>query len=54
MKETNMLGVEMAQASIANPPDMNKINQLQQKAAENQKALLTEMQALQTKANTAK
>lgn len=54
MKEANNLGVELSEAGLKNPPDMNEINTLQKKATEMQQALLTEMQNLQTKANTAK
>lgn len=54
MKESNNLGVELSQAGIASSPDMAKITELQKKATELQQGLLTDMQALQTKANAAK
>lgn len=54
MKEANNLGVELSEAGLKNPPDMNEINALQKKATEMQQALLTEMQTLQNKANAAK
>jgi len=54
MKETNTISIEMAEAGLSSPPDMNKITELQKKAADNQKEMLTIMQTLQTKANEAK
>lgn len=54
MKESNNLGVELSEAGLASSPDMTKITALQNQATELQQALLTEMQALQNKANTAK
>lgn len=53
IKEANNLGVEMSEAGLTSSPDPKKIEQLQKKGTELQKSLLTEMQALQTKANTA-
>nr|WP_174506955.1 hypothetical protein [Acinetobacter sp. Marseille-Q1620] len=54
IKQSNNLGLELAQAGIANPPDITKINELQKKGTDLQKDILTEMQNLQTKANNAK
>ncbi|OTG63891.1 hypothetical protein [Acinetobacter silvestris] len=54
MKESNKLSIELTEATTANPPDMNKLTELQKKAAEIQKSLLADMQTLQTTANTAK
>ncbi|OTG85122.1 hypothetical protein [Acinetobacter sp. ANC 4648] len=54
MKESNKLSLELTEASTANPPDMNKLTELQKKASEIQKSLLADMQKLQTTANTAK
>ncbi|WP_373350590.1 hypothetical protein [Acinetobacter bereziniae] len=53
MKESNNLGVEMSEAGLASSPDPQKIMELQKKGTELQQSLLTEMQALQTKANAA-
>lgn len=52
MKQSNDIGVELAKASIKNPPDMDKINTLQKKAVDLQQVLLTEMQALEVKVNS--
>lgn len=49
MQESNDLGLDLAEAGVENPPDMNKINDLQKKATELQQSLLQEMQTLQTK-----
>lgn len=54
MKEGNNLGTELSEEGLKNPPDMDKITELQKKATELQQSLLNDMQALQTKANTAK
>lgn len=51
MQESNNLGLELAQAGVKMPPDMNKITELQKKAIDSQQALLQDMQALQTKIN---
>lgn len=53
MIESNNLGIQLSEASIASNPDMKKITELQNQATTLQKELLTEMQALQTKANPA-
>ena len=53
MKESNNLGVEMSEAGLATSPDPQKIMELQKKGTELQQSLLTEMQALQAKANAA-
>lgn len=53
IKESNNLGVEMSEAGLASKPDPKKIEELQKQGMALQKSLLTEMQALQTKANTA-
>ncbi|MFW1644995.1 hypothetical protein ACG9W2_16160, partial [Acinetobacter guillouiae] len=52
-KESNNLGVEMSEAGLATSPDPQKIMELQKKGTELQQSLLTEMQALQAKANAA-
>ena len=54
MKESNKLGVEMSELGLSGSPDQQKIMELQNKGIELQKSLMTEMQALQTKVNTAK
>lgn len=53
IKESNNIGIELSEASIANTPDSKKITELQNQATQLQKELVTEMQALQTKAKTA-
>ena len=53
IKESNNIGIELSEASIANTPDSKKITELQNRATKLQKELVTEMQALQTKAKTA-
>ncbi|NNG82225.1 hypothetical protein [Acinetobacter sp. ANC 5378] len=53
IKKSNNIGIELSEASIANTPDTKKITELQNRATQLQKELLTEMQALQTKAKTA-
>ena len=53
IKESNNIGIELSEASIANTPDSKKITELQNRATQLQKELVTEMQALQTKAKTA-
>ena len=52
IKESNNIGIELSEASIANTPDTKKITELQNRATALQKELVTEMQALQTKAQT--
>jgi uncharacterized coiled-coil protein SlyX len=53
IKESNNIGIELSEASIANTPDSKKITELKNRATKLQKELVTEMQALQTKAKTA-
>lgn len=53
IKESNSLGLEMADLSLTPNADPNKIMELQKKAADLQQKLLTTTQALQNKANTA-
>lgn len=48
MKASNELGLDLAEAGIETPVDMNKITELQKKATELQQSLLQEMQTLQT------
>ncbi len=49
MKESNDLGLDLAEAGVETPPNMEKITELQKKATELQQSLLQEMQTLQTK-----
>ena len=49
MKESNDLGLDLAEAGVETPPNMEKITELQKKATELQRSLLQEMQTLQTK-----
>lgn len=49
MKESNDLGLDLAEAGVETPPNMEKITELQKKATELQQALLQEMQTLQNK-----
>lgn len=49
MKETNDLGLDLAKAGIKEKPDMNEINELQQKAVTLQQSLIQDMQSLKTK-----
>lgn len=49
MKESNELGLDLAEAGIKEKPDMNEINELQQKAVALQQSLLQDMQALKAK-----
>ncbi|WP_407303049.1 hypothetical protein [Acinetobacter sp.] len=53
IKESNNIGIQLSEASIANTPDTQKITELQNRAIELQKELVTEMQALQAKAKSA-
>lgn len=52
MKESNELGLDLAEAGVETPPNVDKINELQKKATELQQALLQEMQTLQTQITT--
>lgn len=55
MKETNEIGIQIAEEGVfSSSPDMDKITELQNKAIENQKIMLAEIQILQTKANSVK
>ncbi|CAB1220018.1 hypothetical protein [Acinetobacter bouvetii] len=54
IKESNNLGIQLAEESIAEKADMNKINELRTQASQLQKELVTEMQALESKAKTVK
>lgn len=49
MKDSNDLGLELAEAGVETKPDMNKVTELQKKAVELQQSILTDMQALQAK-----
>ncbi|OTG86448.1 hypothetical protein B9T31_08120 [Acinetobacter sp. ANC 4558] len=49
MKEVNHLSIELAEMSMKNPPDIEKITALQKKSVELQQSLLQEIQAIQTK-----
>lgn len=53
MKEGNALGIQLTEAGLSAKPDETKIMALAQRATEIQKTLLTDMQALKTKAATA-
>ncbi len=52
MKDSNDLGLELAEAGVETKPDMNKVTELQKKAVELQQSILTDMQALQAKVKT--
>lgn len=52
MKDSNDLGLELAEAGVETNPDMNKVTELQKKAVELQQSILTDMQALQAKVKT--
>ena len=52
MKESNKVGLELAEEGIKSPPDVTKITELQKKATEIQQALLQDMQSLQAKVNS--
>jgi len=54
IKESNNLGIKLSEESIAEKPDMKKISELRNRAAELQKELVTEMQTLESKAKTVK
>jgi hypothetical protein len=53
IKESNNVGIELSEASIATTPDTKKITELQNRATALQKELVSETQALQSKAKTA-
>ena len=53
MKDSNELGLELAEAGVETKPDMNKVNELQKKAVDLQQSILTDMQALQAKIKAA-
>ncbi|WP_425918313.1 hypothetical protein [Acinetobacter sp. TSRC1-2] len=53
IKESNNVGIELSEASIATTPDTKKITELQNRATALQKELVSETQALQNKAKTA-
>lgn len=53
MKQSNELGVELAEAGIEKNPNMEKINELQKKGVELQESILKDMQDLQSKVNMA-
>ena len=53
IKESNNVGIELSEASIATTPDTKKITELQNRATALQKELISETQALQSKAKTA-
>lgn len=53
MKESNKIGLDLAEAGIDTTPDMNKITELQKQAIDLQQSILKDMQDLQTKAKTA-
>lgn len=53
MKDSNDLGVELAEAGVDAKPDMAKVTELQKKAVELQQSILKDLQALQTKVKTA-
>lgn len=52
MEDSNNIGLELAEAGIKMPPDMNKITELQKEATDIQQSLLQDMQTLQSKINT--
>ena len=49
MKDSNDLGLELAEAGVEPNPDMNKVTELQNKAVELQQSILKDMQALKAK-----
>lgn len=53
MKDSNELGLELAEEGIKKSPNMEKINELQKKGVDLQQTILKDMQDLQTKVNTA-
>lgn len=52
MKESNDLGLDLAEAGVETPPDMDKINALQKEASELQQTLVQDMQRLQNQVTT--
>lgn len=52
MEAANSLGLELAQAGIKTPPDLKKLNVLQDQATDLQQSLQQQMQSLQAKTNT--
>lgn len=53
IKESNNLGIELSEESIAEKPDMKKIDELRNGAMQLQKELVADMQALENKVKTA-
>lgn len=53
IKESNNLGIALAETSLESSPDKQKVTELQNRAAQLQKELMTEMQALQNQVKTA-
>ncbi|MFH7765972.1 hypothetical protein [Acinetobacter sp. BSP-28] len=53
IKESNNLGIELSEESIAEKPDMKKIAELRDQATQLQKELVADMQALENKVKTA-
>lgn len=53
IKESNNLGIELSEESIAEKPDMKKIDELRNRAMQLQKELVADMQALENKVKTA-
>lgn len=53
MKDSNELGLELAEEGIKKTPNMEKINELQKKGVDLQQSILKDMQDLQSKVNTA-
>ncbi|WP_349928012.1 hypothetical protein ABJ384_13815 [Acinetobacter sp. A1-4-2] len=53
IKESNNLGIELSEESIAEKPDMKKIAELRDRATQLQKELVADMQALENKVKTA-
>ena len=52
MKESNKLGLDLAEAGVKEKPDMNEITELQKKAVELQQSLLQDMQNLKNQVGT--
>jgi ATP-dependent Lon protease len=53
IKESNNLGIALAETTLESSPDKQKVTELQNRAAQLQKELMTEMQALQNQVKTA-
>lgn len=53
MKESNDIGLDLAEEGIKAQPDMNKINELQKKAIDHQQSILKDIQDLQSKIKAA-